>query len=58
MPCDPATCDWLYKLGQVDAMAWARANGIRGAWDKRQQQAGKAASAGRRRLSSLWRFFA
>ncbi|GBF87628.1 hypothetical protein Rsub_00339 [Raphidocelis subcapitata] len=28
IPCDPDTCDYLYRLGQLDAMAWAEATGI------------------------------
>lgn len=38
MPCDPATCEWLYKAGQLDAMAWAKATGIADAALKKMQQ--------------------
>ncbi|GBF87627.1 hypothetical protein Rsub_00338 [Raphidocelis subcapitata] len=35
LPCDPATCDYIYKMGQVDAMAWAEATGIKAAAEAR-----------------------
>lgn len=28
IPCDPETCDFLYRMGQLDAMAWAEGTGI------------------------------
>jgi hypothetical protein len=52
LPCDPETCDFVYKMGQLDAMAWADATGIKAAAAKRNAGAAGAAKAPRRRL--LW----
>jgi len=45
LPCDPATCDYLYKLGELDAWAWAEATGIKAAWGKRKAAAARMAGA-------------
>lgn len=45
LPCDPATCDYLYKLGELDAWAWAEATGIKAAWEKRKAAAARMAGA-------------
>jgi len=46
IPCDSETCDYLYKLGQLDTMAWAEATGIAQAAAKKKRAAAKAAGNG------------
>lgn len=44
LPCDPDTCNYLYRMGQLDAMAWAEMTGVAAAAARRQRQQ-KAAMA-------------
>lgn len=46
IPCDPDTCDWLYRMGQLDAMAWAESTGIAAAAKAKAKAKGVKLEAG------------
>ncbi|KAI8471884.1 MAG: hypothetical protein J3K34DRAFT_458129 [Monoraphidium minutum] len=48
IPCDPATCDWLYQMGQVDTRAWLDATGITAAAAQRRAAAEAGPAEARR----------
>lgn len=48
IPCDEPTCDYLYRLGQLDTMAWADATGIAQAALRKRKEAEAAARQARR----------
>ncbi len=45
IPCDPETCDYLYRMGQLDTMAWAEATGIAAAAKRRKEREAAASAA-------------